>query len=418
MIAYVGDHGIGKSTILNHIKNEDKFNWINFEAWRYADRSQIWDGFVVEVVSKLDHPEKKNLSAVADEIEGEKRKWLLSGLFIKIKRGVDREPVGFSIIAIAVSLYLGWFIWQRLNSPSAPLEQYLEAFLKFGSISVLFSILAYLGLSSIDSPGKPLKRFFQLEERVVESLSRVKKPTIIIIEDIDRVESSHAYAFLQALKRLLVDQVAPHSIVVIAPQSHLLISDKKNIALDESGKYNQSIKVYDGYFYSRSFNAKTASLDSILQEAQVDSKRANELKSILKLLTSSYGAQLSHRRFKLVLREIGDFMDLHHNANVTLATIFIFSRHITGERYSSSYVMFDLLKRNQHHFNSQQPVSIEIIINEIVKLLNVPIQDPKKLQVDLEYKDLGDKEIILEGLEEAQGLKVLKISIDTKYLQG
>ena len=50
IIALVGRFGSGKSTMLHQIakeKDESKEIWIEFDAWKYPDRKDLWEGFIL-----------------------------------------------------------------------------------------------------------------------------------------------------------------------------------------------------------------------------------------------------------------------------------------------------------------------------------------------------------------------------------
>lgn len=52
LIGIVGNYGIGKSVMLNAFKEKvrtsDEIHWIHFDAWKYPDRSNLWEGFVID----------------------------------------------------------------------------------------------------------------------------------------------------------------------------------------------------------------------------------------------------------------------------------------------------------------------------------------------------------------------------------
>ena len=51
VLGYIGKYGSGKSTLLYQIF-KDKDNFIEFDAWKYPDRKELWKYFVLEIDKK------------------------------------------------------------------------------------------------------------------------------------------------------------------------------------------------------------------------------------------------------------------------------------------------------------------------------------------------------------------------------
>jgi predicted KAP-like P-loop ATPase len=68
---YLGRFGAGKSTLLHQIKKEREKKqeevWIDFDAWKFPERKELWDGFVLDFAKQID---KKLFNKVKKQIEG------------------------------------------------------------------------------------------------------------------------------------------------------------------------------------------------------------------------------------------------------------------------------------------------------------------------------------------------------------
>ncbi len=71
LVGLVGGFGSGKSTMLYNLsKNKvDGEIWINFDAWKYPERNNLWEGFVLDFVKEANDNFFKK---IRKEIDGEK----------------------------------------------------------------------------------------------------------------------------------------------------------------------------------------------------------------------------------------------------------------------------------------------------------------------------------------------------------
>jgi energy-coupling factor transporter ATP-binding protein EcfA2 len=55
IIGLVGRFGSGKSTMLYQINRlrEQEETWVNFDAWKYPERKDLWEGFVLDLACHL-----------------------------------------------------------------------------------------------------------------------------------------------------------------------------------------------------------------------------------------------------------------------------------------------------------------------------------------------------------------------------
>lgn len=59
LIGIIGGYGTGKSVMLNKYRNKyagnrSKAIWIHFDAWKYPDRKDLWEGFVLDFIHQYD----------------------------------------------------------------------------------------------------------------------------------------------------------------------------------------------------------------------------------------------------------------------------------------------------------------------------------------------------------------------------
>jgi|GEM_PF-976311 len=71
LIGIVGEYGIGKSVMLNKYREHNasdskKTVWIHFDAWKYPDRSALWEGFVLDFVEQYNNPLFESMRRIID----------------------------------------------------------------------------------------------------------------------------------------------------------------------------------------------------------------------------------------------------------------------------------------------------------------------------------------------------------------
>ena len=156
MIGLVGKFGSGKSTMLYQLykdkKDSEKEKWIVFDAWKYPERKDLWEGFVLDIARNLD---EKLFKEARKKIEGNSKSDIQS-LIKVLFRGANIFLPGASIGENFASL--------------------------FGS--------------------SPARRVFEFQDILKELINNANKDVYVIVEDIDR-SGDRGIFFLETLKHFI-----------------------------------------------------------------------------------------------------------------------------------------------------------------------------------------------------------------------
>ena len=96
---FVGGFGTGKSTLIENVKQKrierkkDEI-WVEFDAWKFPDRKDLWEGFVLEFARQID---KKTFETARKEIDGEDKNDIKALIGI-VSKGVNMFLPGAGII--------------------------------------------------------------------------------------------------------------------------------------------------------------------------------------------------------------------------------------------------------------------------------------------------------------------------------
>lgn len=208
---------VWKSTFLNQVRSglsEDY--WFEFDAWKYPDRSDLWENFVLELTRSMD------------------------------KRLFDKT---LSIID-----------WKQNEDKVAFLNMLVE--LPWDRVPIFKSIKTWINHFLSTSPAK---RTFQIQELLTSIINNIPEQNIyLIIEDIDRSWDNWIY-FIETLNYFLKNIISDKSIKVIIPISDNSYYDKLDSymkCIDYFDFYNIKIKSFYNYF-SQIFNK------SLFQEHEI-----------------------------------------------------------------------------------------------------------------------------------------------------
>ncbi len=329
IVAYVGAFGSGKTVVLNRAKDEfikkKNAKWVDFDIWRYSNRQQIWDGFVIETIYQLSSKKRKTKKDIANDLDAPllQRSSLvysfIKRFFIKNK-GLDGEIATYLILWAILSLAL-WAL--TLNYEVA----FLRAFLIY-SVPVFFIALALMGIRSLEARrGLPIKRVFLLENELRKKLKRAKKPIVVVVEDVDR-SGEDGMIFMETLRNFLKKESFNKPVVVIAPQDRTyfnILQENFSVSLD------RAIKIYDDVIYSKTSRITGSSIENILDGAKINPEYREKFEEIIRATLKGFNAQMNIRKLKFILRELNNFVEAYDGVNPALCLVLLFSRYVYAE---------------------------------------------------------------------------------------
>ncbi len=315
IVAYLGPFGVGKSTVLKEVKKlTPAYKWVTFEMWRYSNRNELWDAFVIKVASELMHG--KDEFDIADQVEGSalnRREWILLGIWI------------FCVwLALTIFAIIFWFGFKDGIGIGG---QFWEAYFKYAAPTI-FPVLVLVGLGrffqlSFITNKRPLRRVFELESLLASKIKSLNKPLVVVVEDADR-SSDDGTIFLETLNyflgRLSSDTKA---FVVIAPQSALSFERQ-----EESYKgLETALKVYDEKIY---FNSAISdeSIDKLYRELEPDVNWTSQLVEATKVIIRAHRRHITIRLLKHALREVVQFTEMNQGANPVVCLAIILARYV------------------------------------------------------------------------------------------
>lgn len=244
IVAIVGKFGIGKSTMLYNLSQcaEKNEKWIQFDAWKYPDRKNLWEGFVLDFAEQVG--EKKEVIKKIDGTSA-KSKWV--DLATDIASGVSS------------------FIPKEVNF----LDKFVNIFQK-----------------------SPATRVFQLQDILRTLIKHIDQNLYIVIEDIDRSGDKGVF-FLETLKQFLQSLSIDKKIIVFVP-----ISDDSYYDKNES--YLKTVDVFNFFehkkFFLENFVNKLMDFSTCN-----DSKCKTQIISFLEQLFIQF-PEMTPRKLKLILR--------------------------------------------------------------------------------------------------------------------
>jgi hypothetical protein len=245
LIGIVGGYGTGKSLMLEtyrkNLANGQK--WIHIDAWKYPDRKDLWDGFVLDFVSEVNPASFKK---VLKKLDGSSK----SGK----KTAVDAVSSGFKIVM-----------------PVFPSD-------------LVGKVTGFMQES-------PAKRIFQVQAIFEDVIKEVGSDIYIVIEDSDRSGEAGRF-FLETLKHYLNTLVTEIQIKVFIPISESSFQQFKE----------HYVKACD---YIQFYEFKPKQMDKFVKEFFCSSILQDEMKldhvseTLYRLIARN---NMSIREIKLLLR--------------------------------------------------------------------------------------------------------------------
>lgn len=167
IIGIIGDYGSGKSVSIRHYKQQTRHGeWVHFDAWKYPDRKDMWDGFVLDLAKQL---LPKEFDRVLAALDGTQQKDLK----------------------------------QLIRTSSKALDHFVPG-------AGIVGDLAYFAAKS------PATRIFQIQELLKSLIEKVGNDITIVLEDIDRSGNAGLY-FIESLATFLKTTTIKEPIKVLIP---------------------------------------------------------------------------------------------------------------------------------------------------------------------------------------------------------
>jgi len=245
LMGLVAEFGKGKSTLIHQVQKRRKNNkgehWIEFEAWKFPDRRELWEGFVLELARQTDED-----------------------CFNTARKQIDGEA-------------------------------------KDGKKALVNTIGDIPGLAAIKNLNhffqtSPARRVFEIQEILTDLISdKVDADTLVIVtEDVDRSGPNGIY-FLETLKQFVKTLGSDKQVIVIVPIAETSF-------LDNQESYFKCLDVID--FLDTSNNSLSNFFKQVLYEGIIIGKnhQVEQVSTFFECIILKY-PDTTLRKIKLILRK-------------------------------------------------------------------------------------------------------------------
>lgn len=312
IIAYLGPFGVGKSTVLNEVcKQSGDYTWLTFEMWRYSNRNELWDAFVIMLAAKLSS--RKDESDIADEVEGATLNFF------------EKPLVFIWVLCVLAGLTaLSFVAWNSFNSEG----QFWEAYFKYAAPTIL-PVLILVGLGwflqlNFITNKRPLRRVFELENLLLRTIKGAKKPLVVVVEDVDR-SSEDGAIFLETLNHFLGKLTAKSKpVIIIAPQSAQAFSRADD---QEYKGLETALKIYDEKMYFNS-SITNESIARFYEDLETDPAWKSQMVQATQIIVGAHKNAFTIRLLKHALREVVQFSDMNSSIDPVITLSIILSRYV------------------------------------------------------------------------------------------
>ncbi len=297
LFGIVGPYGVGKSVMLEEVKKLtlDNDKWIHIDAWKYPDRRDLWEGFVLEFARQLG---PKVLKKVEQRLEGS-------------------DGGKSTLIETA-----GDLAYYFLPSPSKPLLNGLKKSLKY-----------FVSTS-------PAIRIYQIQAILIELIEKSEAKTIfIVIEDADRSGQAGIF-FIETLNQYVKNLPIGNNLKILVPISKDMYDDK---VLQQA-----FIKCLDeiSFFESDSLDVKRFIKNIFVKNILKDEISISHMESLLNFMLSG---EFTIRKMKMILRKCNTIFKARkmegHEPDARLVIMFEIMKHMAPPNHQHGS-WFNFIKRN------------------------------------------------------------------------
>ncbi len=294
---FVGGFGTGKSTLIENVKQKrigekKKEVWVEFDAWKFPDRKDLWEGFVLEFARQID---EKTFEKARKEIDG---------------KSEDDIKALINVVSKGVNMFL----------PGAGIIKNFSHFFKTS----------------------PARRVFEIQEILEGIIKKQEKDIFIIIEDIDRSGDSGIF-FLETLKQFFDNISIDKKLVAIVPIANEKFEIKKDSSRDSFLKCLSFVEYFD---------FSDVKLDNFVEEVFEDEfiKDPNKKSQIVSFLETTFSEynDMTPRLLKFILRKANFNFKRQVNDELEpdfrLTIIFEFSKYLKKTERGDFY--FDIFKKD------------------------------------------------------------------------
>ncbi|MDD3646009.1 MAG: P-loop NTPase fold protein [Candidatus Gracilibacteria bacterium] len=249
LFGFIGKFGTGKTTFLNQIKDKytENSKWFEFDAWKYPDRKDLWEAFILEIVKQS--YTKKDGKKIKKQIEGKSTKSVWLDIITDITSSIS-ENFDFNF-----------------------LDKFSEIFKK-----------------------EPITKIYEFQKILIEIFDKLKEENIyMIIEDIDR-SGDNGIFFLETLNHFLKTNEIEKRIIVVVP-----------IGEENYKKEEVKLSYLKSLDYIHEYSLREVKLDNFVKELFLDEiYSVNHLKgqviTFLEGIFKEFTDQITMRTLKHILR--------------------------------------------------------------------------------------------------------------------
>ena len=334
IIAFIGEFGSGKSTLLYNVQKQresDREKWIVFDAWKFPERKDLWEGFVLEFTRQLCPVKYDKTKKTIDGKQYEDKKTLL---------GVLAAIPGLSVIK--------------------NLEHFFQT--------------------------SPARRVFDIQEILTDIIKKEDdKEFYVVIEDIDR-SGDYGIYFLETMKQFVSNLDSKNKLTVLVPMSNKKYEDGRDSFL-------KCIDYFE-YFNYKNPNLNKFVNTTFRQDYIKNRTQKNQLISFLETLFT-YESTMTPRLLMSILRKANNNFTRQEKDGLQpdfrVSILFEASKHFKD---GNGILFFDTFKRKKAIFPGNIFSSFLGIILDNMESLQIDrgqgkslIQPPHKFKL-LERQDI------------------------------